>query len=140
MTATKSFPGFESPAAGFDEPFEMLDACHDRLRRSLELLERLQRYLLTHAVDEQARQAALDALRYFTVAAPLHHEDEERHVVPLLRQSGQRVWEDASTRLMQDHEQIAWNGEASNRCFERWFAARRRIRTGSQARCAGSHG
>lgn len=106
MTATKSFPGFESPAAGFDEPFEMLDACHDRLRRSLELLERLQRYLLTHAVDEQARQAALDALRYFTVAAPLHHEDEERHVVPLLRQSGQRVWEDASTRLMQDHEQI----------------------------------
>jgi hemerythrin-like domain-containing protein len=106
MAATKSLPGFESPAAGFDEPFEMLDACHDRLRRSLELLERLHRYLLTHAVDEQARQAALDVLRYFTVAAPLHHEDEERHVVPLLRRSGQKPLVDASKQLMQDHAQI----------------------------------
>jgi hemerythrin-like domain-containing protein len=106
MNATPSLPGFESPAASFDEPFEMLGACHDRLRRSLELLERLQRHLLSHAVDEQARQAALDVLRYFTVAAPLHHEDEERHVVPLLRQSGQKILQSASHQLMQDHEQI----------------------------------
>jgi len=106
MTTDKSLPGFESPAAGFDEPFEMLDACHDRLRRSLKLLERLQKYLASHAVDDQARQAALDVLRYFTVAAPLHHEDEERHVVPLLRQSGDGALAEASRQLMQDHEQI----------------------------------
>ncbi|RZJ07918.1 MAG: hemerythrin domain-containing protein, partial [Rubrivivax sp.] len=29
------------PAVGFDQPFEMLAACHDRVRRSLDLLERL---------------------------------------------------------------------------------------------------
>ena len=96
----------DTDASGFDEPFGMLAACHDRLRRSLRLLERLRKYLAGNAVDEQARQAALEVLRYFTVAAPLHHEDEERHVVPLLRLSGERALGEVSLQLMQDHEQI----------------------------------
>jgi len=92
--------------SGFDEPFAMLAACHDRLRCSLRLLERLRKYLAGNAVDEQARQAALEVLRYFTVAAPLHHEDEERHVVPLLRLSEEKALGEVSLQLMQDHEQI----------------------------------
>lgn len=84
----------------------MLDACHDRLRRSLELLGRLQQHVVGNGVDEQARQASLDVLRYFTIAAPLHHEDEERHIVPLLRKAGQKALSDASAQVMQDHEQI----------------------------------
>ena len=40
MTTRVSLPGMRSPGAGFDQPFEMLDACHDRVRRSLDLLRR----------------------------------------------------------------------------------------------------
>jgi len=78
------FPGFQSPAAGFEAPFEMLGACHERVERTLDLLERLQRHVQTHGCDAQASQAATDVMRYFDMAAPLHHQDEELHVFPAI--------------------------------------------------------
>ena len=81
---TGSVPGFDSPAVGFEQPFEMLAACHDRVRRSLVLLQRLMVHVRDHGHDAKSRSAAADVLRYFERAAPLHHEDEERHVFPLL--------------------------------------------------------
>ncbi len=78
-----------SPAAGFDQPFEMLAACHERVERMLVLLLKLAAHLPTHGADEQARSAARDVMRYFDLAGPAHHEDEERHVFPtLLKQPG----------------------------------------------------
>ncbi|MGQ3051175.1 MAG: hemerythrin domain-containing protein [Roseateles sp.] len=76
------------PAVGFDQPFEMLAACHDRVRRSLDLLRRLHAHVEQQGVDAQARDAAADVLRYFDRAGPAHHEDEERHVLPRLRAAG----------------------------------------------------
>jgi hemerythrin-like domain-containing protein len=99
------------PGAGFDEPFEMLAACHDRVRRSLGLLQRLVAHLGQHgACDAQAQSAAHDVLRYFTLAAPAHHEDEERHVVPALRACASSTAQAAAERLVQDHAAIraAW--------------------------------
>jgi hemerythrin-like domain-containing protein len=110
MRPTKSLPGFESPAVGFEQPFEMLSACHDRVRRSLFLLVRLQGHVTNHGVDEQAKQAATDVLRYFNVAAPAHHEDEERHIVPALMQSEDADLRAAANRILIDHARIssAW--------------------------------
>ena len=65
----------------------MLAACHDRVRCSLDLLQRLHAHVASHGVDGQAREAAVDLLRYFDRAGPAHHEDEERHVLPRLRAS-----------------------------------------------------
>ena len=36
-----TLPGFHSPAIGFEQPFEMLSACHERVERTLALFERL---------------------------------------------------------------------------------------------------
>lgn len=77
-----------SPAVGFDQPFDMLEACHERVERSLNLLLRLAEHLGKVGPDGQARAAAGDLLRYFDIAAPQHHEDEERHVLPRLRALG----------------------------------------------------
>ena len=86
MSTRVELPGLRSPAASFAEPFAMLDACHDRMLRSLQLLERLCLHVKQQgAVDEQAARAAQDVLRYFDIAAPLHHQDEELHVFPALR-------------------------------------------------------
>lgn len=93
-----------APAAGFDEPFAMLAACHERVERSLRLLERLAEHVPAHGADEQARSAARDVLRYFELAAPHHHEDEERHVLPVLRARGQGALAD---RVQADHEAMA---------------------------------
>ena len=36
-----SLPGFGAPAPGFDEPLEMLHACHGRIQAQLATLEKL---------------------------------------------------------------------------------------------------
>lgn len=98
---------FPSPSAGFDEPFEMLHACHERVERMLHLLERLAAHLAQVGPDTQAQQAAADVLRYFEIAAPHHHEDEERHVLPRLRAQGLAELAD---RIAADHQRMhgAW--------------------------------
>lgn len=95
-----------TPASGFDEPFEMLEACHERIQRMLALLARLRAHLPAHGADTQAQQAARDILRYFDQAAPLHHQDEETHVFPpLLAAADARVAE-VVHRLQQDHREM----------------------------------
>lgn len=100
------FPGHDAPAAGFDAPFEMLDACHERVRRSLALLDKLIAHLREGRFDAPAADAARDVLRYFDLAAPLHHEDEERHVFPAV----EAALPDAVRRLRDDHRAmtVAW--------------------------------
>lgn len=92
-----------SPAAGFEQPFEMLEACHERVQRMLRLLARLREHLPGHGADMQAQQAARDILRYFDQAAPLHHQDEELHVFPPLLAGADARVAAIVQRLQQDH-------------------------------------
>ncbi|MBI5335768.1 MAG: hemerythrin domain-containing protein [Burkholderiales bacterium] len=103
--ASTALPGFAAPAAGYDQPFEMLEACHERVERSLGLLQRLLAHLQARGfvADEQARDAARDVMRYFDRAAPEHHADEERHVFPLARTLREPAVDAAIDRLQQDH-------------------------------------
>jgi hemerythrin-like domain-containing protein len=103
-----------APGSGFDKPFEMLHACHERLERMLALLWRLRRHLHDHGADEQARQAAGDVMRYFDQAAPQHHRDEERHVFPPLLAQADPATVAVVLRLQQEHLQME----------SRWAAAR----------------
>ncbi|MBI3531269.1 MAG: hemerythrin domain-containing protein [Burkholderiales bacterium] len=103
MASSSALPGFNSPAVGFEQPFEMLEACHDRVRRSLTLLGKLVEYVAAHGHDAQSRSAAADVLRYFDLAAPLHHLDEETHVFPLLLEQGDAAVREAVQSLQKDH-------------------------------------
>ena len=128
-----------SPAAGFDEPFEMLAACHGRVDRMLALLQRLRKHLQGGHADEPARQAARDVMRYFDLAAPHHHQDEERHVFPVLAASGDAALAQLAERLQADHVQMAaawaavrpgldalsgghWHADEAEALFDRWLA------------------
>ena len=103
-----------APAAGFEQPFEMLEACHERVNRMLKLQERLRGHLPGHGADADARQAAADVMRYFDLAAPHHHRDEELHVFPPLLAGGDGETIALVTRLRQDHLQME----------SRWVGAR----------------
>jgi hemerythrin-like domain-containing protein len=76
---------FRMPAAGFDQPLELWLACHDRVRRMTGLLQRLREHLAQMGADDAARVTATTIRRYFTEAAPRHHQDEEIDLFPLLR-------------------------------------------------------
>jgi len=97
-------------APALDEPLEMLEACHDRIEAQLQTLERLLAYLPGQGADQQARQAAQAILRYFDLAGPNHHEDEERNLFPLLaaRAGGEAATADALIQdLLEDHGRMA---------------------------------
>lgn len=78
------FPGSGGPAAGFDQPLEMLAACHERIEAQLGILDRLPAHLAAHGADPEACAAAARVLRYFDEAGPKHHADEESGLFPLL--------------------------------------------------------
>ncbi len=102
-TIAIALPGSAAPGVGYEQPFEMLTACHERVQRMLRLLDRLRGHLATHGADEQARQAARDVMRYFDQAAPQHHLDEERHVFPPLLAAGDPAVVAVVRRLQEDH-------------------------------------
>lgn len=71
-------------APGFDDPLEMLIACHGRIEAQCDTLRKLMEHLPIHGNDVQAGQAARAILRYFDTAGRHHHEDEERDLFPHL--------------------------------------------------------
>jgi hemerythrin-like domain-containing protein len=88
MSAAKiAFPGFDSPAAGFEVPLEMLAACHGRVERQCETMLRLVPHLIANGPDQAAREAAQNVMRYFDTSAKHHHADEEQDLFPALLQA-----------------------------------------------------
>jgi hemerythrin-like domain-containing protein len=77
-------PSLFDTTAAFDDPLEMLLACHRRIEKQLLTLERLRAHLHEKGVDAEASMAAQALLRYFTGAAVDHHADEENDLFPLL--------------------------------------------------------
>ncbi|MDW5418382.1 hemerythrin domain-containing protein [Iodobacter sp. CM08] len=80
---------FSSESVTFETPIAMLTACHDRVRQYAALTHKLALHLLKNGADAKAQEAAASILRYFDIAAPLHHDDEDLDLFPLLSQHGQ---------------------------------------------------
>lgn len=98
------------PAPGFDQPIAVLKHCHDRIRKQIATLHKLIAHLPQHGADAQARQAAAAVIKYFEQAAPLHHEDEEHDLIPMLEATARG--EDAAALaqlvpgILDDHDQM----------------------------------
>lgn len=71
-------------APGFDDPLEMLHACHDKILQQCATLTKLDAHLRQSGCDTQVQQAASGILRYFDSAGQFHHQDEEEDLFPLL--------------------------------------------------------
>jgi hemerythrin-like domain-containing protein len=76
---------FAKPAPTFDEPLEMLAACHERIEDQLSTLEKLIEHLAAKGADAAAREAATQVMRYFDTAGAAHHRDEDEDMFPVLR-------------------------------------------------------
>lgn len=106
--------GLESSAPTFDHPLEMLLACHGKILRQCDTLQKLMAHLRIHGCDDQVRQAAQGVLRYFSTAGQFHHQDEEENLFPALRASAgddKEQLDELLQRLLQEHVVMlaAWN-------------------------------
>jgi len=72
-------------APTFDHPLEMLRACHGKILRQCEILQKLAAHLASSGCDIQVQQAAQGILRYFDTAGQFHHQDEEQDLFPALQ-------------------------------------------------------
>ena len=94
-------------APGFDRPLDVLEACHGRIAKQCDTLDKLQAHLPDHGADAQAQQAARAVLTYFDSAAVQHHDDEERNLFPLLEQANAPGACDLVETLTLEHDELA---------------------------------
>jgi hemerythrin-like domain-containing protein len=90
-----------------DDPMALLRACHDKVRHFTTLIQRLRTHVDTHGADAQARDAAVAVRRYFTLAAPLHHDDEDVDLYPALKTLGDAALNARVDALSAEHAQLS---------------------------------
>ncbi|HEY9098642.1 MAG TPA: hemerythrin domain-containing protein [Thiobacillus sp.] len=94
-------------APGFDRPLDVLEACHGRITKQCDTLDKLLIHLPDHGADIQAQQAARAVLAYFDTAAVHHHDDEERNLFPLLELVGASGACDLVETLTLEHDELS---------------------------------
>lgn len=84
---------------------ERFTDCHERIRKFCALARRLAQT----PGGEEARQAAAELHRYFSVALPLHVADEEQSLAPRLGHVGDDALADHLEAMTRDHVEIDGN-------------------------------
>lgn len=92
----------------WDEPIEMLYACHGRVKQFCRQLQLLPDYLLQHGCNQAVKNDVQQILNYFNQAAPLHHDDEEQDFFPALAQKLPQT-QQAIDELESQHEALHQN-------------------------------
>ena len=90
---------------GFDKPLALLRACHKNITDHCEQLENLITHTGTQGIDDEARKAARNIVRYFSTSALLHHRDEEEDLFPRLNRQSIRIAE-LIRDLKQEHVKL----------------------------------
>ncbi|GHD61954.1 hemerythrin domain-containing protein [Jeongeupia chitinilytica] len=115
---------FATDAVGFDTPIAMLIACHDRVRHYAGLLPKLAGHVAIHGADAEAARAAASILRYFDVAAPLHHQDEDDDLFPRLRERGDEVLRGRVDAIAAEHDVLGLQWQALRPALQALAAGR----------------
>lgn len=100
----------------WDEPIEMLYACHGRVKQFCRQLLLLPDYIAQHGCNQAVKNDVQQILNYFNQAAPLHHDDEEKDFFPALAQKLPQT-QQAIDELESQHEALHQN----------WYTLRDRL-------------
>lgn len=71
-------------SVGFEAPLELLVSCHDKILLFSSALDKLSQALKEDGWNSQHKASAEQIRRYFNIAGPEHHLDEEKHLFPAI--------------------------------------------------------
>lgn len=92
----------------WNEPIEMLYACHGKVKQFCRQLQLLPDYLTKNGVNQAVKNDVQQILNYFNHSAPLHHDDEEKDFFPALIKHLPDV-QNAVDELENQHEALHQN-------------------------------
>lgn len=113
---------FPTPAADFDHPLDILDGCHERIRRQCATLGKISEHLMAGRDAAPAQESARAIIRYFDTAGMHHHHDEEEDLFPALEaaapEAERAAVRELTGRLRQDHVRLdaQWSEMRANLC------------------------
>lgn len=111
-------------SASWAEPIDMLYACHSRVKRFCKQLHILPDYIEKHGVNQAVKNDVQQILNYFNLAAPLHHDDEEKDFFPALIKHQPTAQVDVDT-LESQHEVLHQNWANLSAQLEELLAGKR---------------
>jgi hemerythrin-like domain-containing protein len=118
----------EKPDSDFSDPIGMLEDCHRRIEKFLDVLLSIAGDNQGSPLTDEHRSAVETSLRYFRNAAPKHTADEEESLFPRMRASQHHEAKELMTdldHLHADHVQADENHHAVDDLFRRWLDAGR---------------
>ena len=92
--------------ATWNEPIDMLYACHSKVKRFCKQLTILPGYLEKNGVNQAVLNDVKTILQYFNHAAPLHHDDEEKDFFPALIEKAPQAKESVDENWAKLSEQL----------------------------------
>jgi hemerythrin-like domain-containing protein len=115
----------DKPDSAFDDPIGLLEDCHRRIEKFLDVLLTIAGQAQGNALTNEQRAAVETSLRYFREAAPKHTADEEESLFPRLRTSQpneakEKLWD--LDHLHRDHLAADQNHRTVDELFRRWLA------------------
>lgn len=92
--------------ASFDSPLELLYSCHDKILHYSSALQSLCSTLLKEGWSPQLGKSADQIRRYFNIAGPEHHMDEEKHLFPAIIALDPELKQSESQEILQQINQL----------------------------------
>jgi hemerythrin-like domain-containing protein len=113
------------PDSDFSDPIGMLEDCHRRIEKFLNVLLTLADEAQGNPLTDGQRAAVETSLRYFREGAPKHTADEEESLFPRMRASQHQEAKDILSdldHLHTDHVTADQNHRAVDELFRQWLA------------------
>jgi hemerythrin-like domain-containing protein len=80
----KKDDSFSPREAAYSHPLTLLKSCHEKILHFSSALVKLSKVLQQEGWNQKNKDSADQIRRYFNIAAPEHHKDEELHLFPAI--------------------------------------------------------
>ncbi len=109
------------PDSGFDDPLGMLEDCHRRIERFLQILCLVAEQASGRPLSEEESAAIATALHYFQEGGLRHNADEEESVFPRLRAVDPESSQTNLARLEDDHRHTQNLHQRVESLYRKWI-------------------